>query len=73
MGQHMWVRRDVVGTLGRPRCRWVDDSKMDIKRNRMGRSATDLYGLGQGQVAGSCDRANYSFGSITCGDWLKKW
>jgi hypothetical protein len=29
--QHMWVRRDVVGTLARPRRRWMDDIKMDIK------------------------------------------
>jgi len=27
----MWVRRDVVGTLARPRRRWVDDTKMNIK------------------------------------------
>ena len=27
----MWVRRDVVGTLARPRRRWVDDIKMHIK------------------------------------------
>jgi hypothetical protein len=26
----MWVRRDVVGTLARPRRRRVDDIKMDI-------------------------------------------
>jgi len=27
----MWVGRHVVGTLARPRRRWVDDIKMDIK------------------------------------------
>jgi hypothetical protein len=27
-------------TLGRPRCRWVDYNKMDLKRDRMG-----WYGL----------------------------
>jgi len=29
--QRMWARTDVVGTLARPWCSWVDDIKMAIK------------------------------------------
>jgi hypothetical protein len=28
---YVWVRRDVVGSLARPRRRWENDIQMDIK------------------------------------------
>jgi hypothetical protein len=34
------VKPEGKGSLGRPRYRWVDDIKMDLKRDRMG-----WYGL----------------------------
>jgi hypothetical protein len=32
--------------LGRPRCRWIDNIKMDLKIYRMGWSGLDGYGSG---------------------------
>jgi hypothetical protein len=33
--------------LGRPRCRWVDNIKMDLKRKRMGWDGRDWIELAQ--------------------------
>jgi hypothetical protein len=33
--------------LGRPRCRWVDNIKMDLKRDRMGWDGMDWIDLPQ--------------------------
>jgi hypothetical protein len=44
--------------LGRPRRRWVNNIKMDLKRDRMGWYGLDLFGLGWGSVEGSCEHGN---------------
>jgi hypothetical protein len=49
--------------LGRPRRRWVNNIKMDL-RDRMGRYGLDLSGSGQGPVEGSCEHGSKPSGSI---------
>jgi hypothetical protein len=39
--------------LGRPR--WVDNIKMDLKRDRIGWYGLDRSGSGKGPVEGSCE------------------
>jgi hypothetical protein len=41
--------------LGRPRHRWEDNIKVDLK-NRIGWYGVDSSGLGQGQVAGPVNK-----------------
>jgi hypothetical protein len=50
--------------LGRPRCRWVDNIKMDLKRDRMGWYGLHSSGSGQEPVEGSCEHGNEPSGSI---------
>jgi len=63
MGDGRGIFRVLVGKpegkkpLGRPRCRWDDNIKIDLGSGMLG------YGLeradsGQGQVAGTCDCGN---------------
>jgi hypothetical protein len=40
-------------SLGRPMHKWQDNIKMDLRKIGCG---VDSYGLGQGQMAGSCNR-----------------
>jgi hypothetical protein len=47
--------------LGRPRHRWEDNIKMDL-RDSWGK--LDLPGSGQGPVAGFCEHGNEPAGSI---------
>jgi hypothetical protein len=42
--------------LGRPRFRWVDNIKIDLKR--MGWYGLDRSGSGQGPVKGCCEHGN---------------
>jgi hypothetical protein len=44
--------------LGRPRCRWIDDVKMDLFRDRIDCCGLDWSGSGQVQVESSCELGN---------------
>jgi hypothetical protein len=57
--------------LGRPRRRWVDNVKMNVKRERMGWYGLDRSGPGQGPVEGSCEHGNETSGSIKCWEVLE--
>jgi hypothetical protein len=46
--------------LGRPRRRWEDNIKIDLKE----------IGFGDADVAGSCEHSNKPSGSIKCGEFL---
>ena len=48
--------------LGRPRCRWEDNIKMDLQEVECG--------SGQGQVAGTCECGNEPSGSIKYGEFF---
>jgi hypothetical protein len=52
--------------LARPRCRWADSIKIDLKRDRMGCYGLDRSGSVYGPVEGSCEYGNESSGSIKC-------
>jgi len=52
--------------LGRPRRRWEDNIKMDLKE--MGCEGMDWIELDQ--VAGTCKCGNENLGSIKCGEFL---
>jgi hypothetical protein len=49
--------------LGRPRRRWGDNVKMDLRGAKWEREL-DQSGSGEGQVAGCCECGNESSGSI---------
>ena len=49
--------------LGRPRCRWEDNIKMDLEE--VGRGCGDWM-----EVAGACEYSNELSGSIKCGEFL---
>jgi hypothetical protein len=55
--------------LGRPRCRWVDNIKMDLRE--MGWYGLDCSGSGYGPVEGSCEYCNEPSGSIKCWEVLE--
>jgi hypothetical protein len=50
--------------LGRPRLKWEDKIRMDLKRNRVGWCGVDPYGSGYGPVVGSCEHGNEPLGPI---------
>ena len=56
--------------LGRPRRRWEDNIKMDLKEVGCGGYGLDLAGLGSGQVRGTCECGNEPLGSIKYGEFL---
>ena len=56
--------------LGRPKCRWEDNIKMDLREVGCGRYGLDRVGSGQGQVMGTCECGNEHSGSIKCGEFL---
>jgi hypothetical protein len=59
--------------LGRPRCRWVDNIKIDLK---MGWYGLDRSGSGQGRVEGSCEHGDEPSGSLKCWEvheYLQNW
>jgi len=62
MGERRGAYRVLVGEpkgkrqLGRPRCRWEDNIKMDLQE--VGWGGHGLICSGQGQVAGTCKRCN---------------
>jgi hypothetical protein len=79
MGGKRNVYRLLVGKpegkipLGRPRCRWMDNIKMDLLE--IGLSVVDWIGLAQDRVQAesSCKLGNEPSGSIKCwesAEWL---
>jgi hypothetical protein len=59
--------------LGRPRRRWEDNIKMDLREVGLGGGGhgLDQSGLGWGQVASSCECGYEPSGSIKCGEFLE--
>jgi hypothetical protein len=60
--------------LGRPRRRWVDNIKIDLREIVL--DGMDWPGSGQGPVEGSCEHGNEPLGSIKCWqvlEWLHNW
>jgi hypothetical protein len=60
--------------LGRPRRRWVDNIKLDLRK--IGWDGGDWMNLAQGPVEGSCERGNEPSGSIKRWEvlkWLHNW
>jgi hypothetical protein len=62
--------------LGSPRCRWVDNIKMDLRE--IGWKGMDWIDPAQdmGQLEGSCEHCNEPSGSIKCWEvleWLHIW
>ena len=53
--------------LGRPRCRWEDNIKMDLQEVGCGGYGLDRAGSGSGEMAGNCNEPS---GSIKCGEFL---
>jgi hypothetical protein len=50
--------------LGRPRRRWEDNIKMDLRVDRDRWGKLDSAGSGQGPMAGLCEHGNEPSGSI---------
>jgi hypothetical protein len=49
--------------LGRPRCRWEDGMRMDLRETGFGGRGLDSTGSGQGPVAGCCECGDEPSGS----------
>jgi hypothetical protein len=63
-------------SLGRPRRRWVDNIKMDLKRDKMGCYRLDQSLSGWGPAEGSCEHGDETSGSLKCWEfpeWLDNW
>jgi hypothetical protein len=56
MGEQRKVYKVLVGKrpLGRPRRRWEDEMRMDLRKTGLG-DGVDSVGSEQGQMAGSCE------------------
>jgi hypothetical protein len=76
MGERRGAYRALVGKpegrrpLGRPRRRWEDNIKMDLREVGCGRRL-DRSGSGQGQVVGSCVYGDEPSGSLKSGEFLE--
>jgi hypothetical protein len=57
--------------LVRPRCRWVDNIKMHLKRDKMVWYGLDRSSSGYGPVEGSCQQGNEPSRSIKCWEILE--
>jgi hypothetical protein len=57
--------------LGRPRHRWKDSIKMDVREVGWGGHRLNRPGTGYGQVACSCECGDEPSGSIKCGEFLE--
>ena len=75
MGKERGVYRVLVGKpegkrpLGRPRCRWVDNIRMDLQE--VGCRYIDWIGWAQDrQVADVCEGGNKPLGSVKCEEFL---
>jgi hypothetical protein len=55
--------------LGRPRCRLVDKSEIDLRE--IGWDGMDWINLAQGSMEGSCEHSNEPSGSIKCWEVLE--
>ena len=72
MGEERGVCTVLVGKLegkiplGRPKHRWVDNIRMDLRE--VGCGYMDWIGLGQ--VADACECGNEPSGSVKCGEFL---
>jgi hypothetical protein len=55
--------------LGRPRCRWVDNIRMDL--GEVGWGDVDWIGLAQEQVESSCEFSIEPLGSTKCWETIK--
>jgi hypothetical protein len=64
-----WGRLDGKRPLEIPRHSWKDIIEMDLM-TWDGGHGLDCCGLGQGQVAGACERSNECSGSIEFGEFL---
>jgi hypothetical protein len=56
--------------LGRPRCTWEDNIRMDHREIGFWECGLDSFGSGWGQVASSCEHGDEPSGSIKCGEFL---
>jgi len=69
MGERRGVYRVLVGKpggkrpLGRPRCRWEDNIKMDLQE-------VGCWGIGSIELAEVSECVNEPSGSIKCGEFL---
>jgi hypothetical protein len=55
------------GPLGRPRCSWENNIRMDLREgNKVGSCGTDSTGLGRHQWGGCCENGNEPPGSVKC-------
>jgi hypothetical protein len=67
MGERGGAYRALVGKpegrkpLGRPKRRWEDNIKMNLREVGLGGHGLDQSGSGQGQVAGSCECGKETF------------
>jgi hypothetical protein len=60
--------------LGRPRRRWVDSIKIDLRE--IGWDGKDWIDVAQGPVEDSCEHGDETFGFIKCWvvlEWLHSW
>jgi hypothetical protein len=80
MGEKRNAYRILVGKpegtrpLGRPRHRWVDNIKMDLRE--IGWDVVDWVDQAQGPLEGSCEHGDEPSGSIKCWEvleWLHNW
>jgi E3 ubiquitin-protein ligase DOA10 len=77
MGEKRNAYRILVGKpkekkpLGRPRCRWVGNIKMDHREIRMEWYGLDRAGLRYGPVEDSCELGNEISGFIKCWEVLQ--
>jgi hypothetical protein len=76
MGERRGAYRALVGKpegrrpLERPRRRWDDNIKMDLREVGWGGHGLDQSGSGYGQVASSCECGYEPSGSINAGNFL---
>jgi hypothetical protein len=83
MGEKRNAYRILVGKpegrrppLGRTRRRWVDNIKIDLKRDGMGWCGLGQSGSGQGPLEGSCEHDDEPSSSIKRWgvlEWLHNW
>jgi hypothetical protein len=71
IGESRSLYRVLVGkpegktSLGRPRCRWEDNIKIDLQE-----AGLDYFGSGERQVVGACECGNGHLGLMKCGEFL---
>jgi hypothetical protein len=69
MGEERKVYKVLVGKpegkrpLGRPRCRWEDGVRMELREIGLGVCGLDSTGSGQGPVSGCCECGDKPSGS----------